>query len=159
VIFTYFDSLDVPLWHEEYSLLKNQIYLQSFQPNTSLLPTITFDPALPFAPPSQKLGSKLPYKCLETQTLDTLVITNSIDVDYVIEAIEDVRVPAGNFLNCIKLKISVKYSQNAQNPYFIGDQYWWFAPLVGPVKYDLPSAVGELVKAPKSRGLQFEPPG
>ena len=157
--FTYYDSLDVELWSEKYSLLKNQIFLQSFEPATKLLPTVTFEPALPFAPPSRKLGYKSSYECLETHTLDTLVTTNPVHIDYVVEAVEDVRVPAGTFLNCIKMKISIKYPQSVKRPYFIGDQYWWFAPLVGPVKYDLPSAVGELVELPKSRGLQFEPPG
>lgn len=156
VTFGYFDSLNVKLWQEKYSLLKGQLFLQSFEPETDLLPQVSFEPALPFAPFSKKVGESKPFECIETQILDTLITTTQIDVDYLIESIEDVRVPAGHFLNCIKVKINVRYPQTAKTPYFIGDQYWWFAPRLGPVKYDLPTAHGELIEMPDIKPWQTE---
>jgi hypothetical protein len=154
ITFSYFDSLDVPLWQEKYNYIKNQIFLQSFEPMTQLLPRVSFEPPLPFAPISQKVGQNLPYPCFETQVLDSLVTTTKLEIDYLIEAVEDVRVPAGHFLNCIKMKINVKYPQNTKRPYFNGDQYWWFAPRVGPIKYDLPTASGELIEMPDIKPWQ-----
>ncbi|MBN1466190.1 hypothetical protein JXA02_10530 [candidate division KSB1 bacterium] len=144
VTFAYYDSLATLLWQEKYSLLRSQIYLNSFEPAIRVLPSIYFEPPLPFAPISAKVGQKMSLKSIETQT-DTLVHTTEIKVEYVIEAIEDVRVPAGTFPNCIKMKINFLYPPTPYRPFFIGEQYWWFAPHVGPVKYDLPSARGELV--------------
>ncbi len=156
ITISYFDSLNVLLWQEKYSLLKDQIYMQSFEPTTKLLPHITFEPPLPFAPLSRKVGFKDTKESIETQTLDTLTTTTQINVDYAIEAIEDIRVPAGLFLDCVKMKINIKYPQTASRPYFIGDQYWWFAPLVGPIKFNLPTASGQLVEMPKIKNRQFE---
>ncbi len=156
VTFTYYDSLDVELWEEQYNLIKGQIYLHAYEPKTKLLPTVSFDPPLPFAPYSTKVGQSDNVECIETQVLDTLITTNQITVDYLIEAIEDVEVPAGHFLNCIRMKINVKYPQNSTRPFFIGDQYWWFAPRVGPVKYDLPTASGELIEMPNIKAWQTD---
>ena len=157
VTFAYYDTLSTILWKEEYTLLKNQIFLQSFEPSLSVLPTVTFEPALPFAPISGKVGQKQLIKSIETQT-DTLVHTTAIEVEYLIESIEDVKVPAGTFLDCIKMKINFLYPPTPYRPLFFGEQYWWFAPLIGPVKYDLPSAQGELVSMNVSRGRPLQPP-
>lgn len=149
-----YDSGNVLLWKEKYQHLKDQLYFESFEPNSSILPRVIFDPALPLAPFSSKPGHKIVLEGKETH-LDSIKSETQIVVTYEIENIEDVTVPAGTFRNCIKMKINVKYQQFAVKPFFIGDQYWWFAPMVGPVKYDLPSAYGELteLKLGKSRLL------
>lgn len=144
VTFSYFDTSDVLLWQESYRMRKNQLYWQTFTPNTPVLPKVSFDPPLPFAPVSAKEGQTLILESIETQSDSTKRMTK-IMVEYEIQAIEDVKVKAGTFLNCIKMKINVQYPQSVRRPFFIGEQYWWYAPTIGPVKYDLPSAVGELV--------------
>lgn len=146
ITFAYYDSSNVLLWHEKAALLKDQIYLQSFEPTTSVLPTVTFEPPRPLAPFSPRLGNKMTFECLESHTNDSTFNTTTVNVEYVIEAIEDVRVPAGKFLDCIKMKINIIYPRTAHKPLFIGEQYWWYAPHVGPVQYDLLSARGELVE-------------
>lgn len=152
VTMSYYDSSDALLWKEKYIHLKDQLYFKSFDPNTSILPQVLFDPALPLAPFSSKPGHKIMLEGKETH-LDSIPSETQIALTYEIESIEDVTVPAGTFRNCIKMKINVEYPQFALKPFFIGDQYWWFAPMVGPVKYDLPSAYGELaeLKLNKSR--------
>jgi len=158
VTFAYYDSLSTLLWNEQYNLIKNQIYLRSFEPRTKVLPSISFEPALPFAPISAKVGHKMQRESIETQTdSDSLEHTMAILVEYLVEAVEDVKVPAGTFLDCVKMKINIIYPPSPYRPYFIGEQYWWFAPLVGPVKYDLPSARGELVSMKVSRSRQLQP--
>ncbi len=152
---SYFDSTGIFLWKEKYILLKDQIYFESFEPHTTILPKVLFDPPLPLAPFSSKPGHKIILESKETHS-DSIKSESQILVTYEIEGVEDVSVPAGAFLNCIKMKVNVQYPQFALEPFFIGDQYWWFAPMVGPVKYDLPSAYGELseLKLSKSRLLQ-----
>ena len=152
VSMSFYDSTDVFLWLEKYIHLKDQLYFESFEPRTIILPKVLFDPALPLAPFSSKPGHKIILEGKETH-IDSVRSEMQILVTYEIEAIEDVIVPAGKFYNCIKMKINVEYTQFALRPFFIGEQYWWYAPMVGPVKYDLPSAYGELVevKLNKSR--------
>jgi hypothetical protein len=152
VSMSFYDSTDVFLWLEKYIHLKDQLYFESFEPQTIILPKVLFDPALPLAPFSSKPGHKISLEGKETH-VDSVRSEMQILVTYEIEAIEDVIVPAGEFHNCIKMKINVEYTQFALRPFFIGEQYWWYAPMVGPVKYDLPSAYGELaeVKLNKSR--------
>lgn len=156
VTLAYYDTLDVMVWQEKYNLIKNQIYLQSFEPRTNLLPQISFEPAIPFAPLSARVGQRTVLKSIEVQT-DSLRSSTEVQVEYTIEAIEDVTVPAGTFQKCIKMKIHVIYPQTAYRPYFIGEQYWWFAPSIGPVKYDLPSAYGELVETRVNRNRGARP--
>ncbi|MBN1560850.1 hypothetical protein EH223_02185 [candidate division KSB1 bacterium] len=144
VTFAYYDSLSTLLWKENYTLLQDQLYLNSFEPAMRVLPSISFEPPLPFAPIADKVGQKMVLKSIETQT-DSLVHTTEVQVEYLIEAIENIQTPAGAFLNCIKMKINIIYPPTSYRPFFIGEQYWWYAPQVGPVKYDLPSAKGELV--------------
>jgi len=145
VTMSVYDSLDVFLWKEKYIQIKDQLYLEAFEPGTFILPKVQFDPALPVAPFSAKPGHKIVLEGKETH-IDSVKNEMQILVTFEIESIEDVIVPAGTFRNCIKMKINIEYTQFTLEPFFIGEQYWWFAPLVGPVKYDLPSAYGELAE-------------
>lgn len=145
ITLTFFDSLDVALWSEKYHIVKDQLRWTSFEPATSLLPRVTFNPPLFAAPFSAEPGDTDSINSIETQT-DSVEITTTINVDYQIQTVEDVETPAGVFTNCIKLKINYIYPTSAQRPLFIGEHYWWFSPTAGPVKYDLPTAFGELVK-------------
>ena len=149
---SFYDSSNVFLWREKYLQFKDQLYFESFEPRTFILPKVLFDPALPVAPFSSKPEHKIVLEGKETH-IDSVTSEMQILVTYEIESIEDVVVPAGTFRNCIKMKINFEYTQFALRPFFIGEQYWWYAPMVGPVKFDLPSAYGELaeVKLNKSR--------
>ena len=150
VTMSYYDSNNVLLWKEHYLHAKDQLFFESFEPNTKILPRVLFDPALPLAPFSSKPGHKIVIEGKETN-IDSINSEMQIIVTYEIENVEDVTVPAGTFRNCIKMKINVEYPQFGLKPFFIGDQYWWFAPMVGPVKYDLPSAYGELAELKLSK--------
>ena len=145
ITLTFYDSLDVALWSEKYHVVKDQLRWLSFEPATSLLPRVTFNPPLYGAPFSKEPGDTDSISSIETQT-DSTETTTAITVDYQIQAVEDVETPAGKFPGCIKMKINFIYPTSALRPLFIGEHYWWFSPTAGPVKYDLPTAFGELVK-------------
>lgn len=157
VAMSFYDTTDVFLWREKYLYLKDQLYFESFEPHTTILPKVLFDPALPLAPFSSKLGNKIVLEGKETH-VDSVKSDMQILVTYEIEAIEDVLVPAGEFKNCIKMRINIEYTQFALRPFFIGEQFWWFAPMVGPVKYDLPSAYGELAEVKLNKSRLMPPP-
>ena len=71
-------------------------------------------------------------------TIGLLTINNQISLanfagSYTIEAIEEVTVPAGTFQNCIKVH------EIENTPGGIADFYVWYAPNVGPLKFDYPN--------------------
>lgn len=145
VTLSFVDSLQVVLWKEKYKIIKNQMRWYSFEPQSMFLPQVNFDPPLLFAPFSDESGELMRIVSIETQT-DTIKIENEVTVDYQIQNIEDVKTQAGIFPDCIKMKLTFTYPLSAQRPLFVGEHYWWFAPGIGPVKYDLPTAFGELVE-------------
>jgi len=66
-------------------------------------------------------------------TIGSQVTIASFQGSYTIEAIEDVTVPAGTFQNCIKMH------EIENTPGGLADFHVWYAPNVGPVKYDYPN--------------------
>ena len=145
ITLTFFDSLDAPLWSETYRTAKDQLRWLAFEPATALLPRVGFNPPLYGAPFSNEVGDMTTINTIETQ-FDSVETTTAITVDYQIAAIEDVVTPAGVFAGCLKVKIDFIYPPVAVRPLFIGDHYWWYAPNVGPIKYDLPTTHGDLLR-------------
>jgi hypothetical protein len=71
----------------------------------------------------------------------------SILVESVIEAVEDVRVTAGQFPACIKVRATVTYLDSVTSPFFSGDAVWWYAKGIGVVKSQMPEGGSELQRA------------
>lgn len=140
----YFDTLKIPLWHETHILQDSQIYWKTFEPNLKLFPDITFSPPLPYAPMSQRLEFSTNMMSTETQ-MDTLARRSQIRVEYHVNRIETIETPAATFKNCLRMKTNVTYMDVTASPVFAGEHIWWYAKDVGPIKYELPSAEGELL--------------
>ena len=66
-------------------------------------------------------------------TIGSQITIANFQGSYVIEAIEDVTVPAGTFQNCIKMH------EIENTPGGLADFHVWYAPEVGPIKYDYPN--------------------
>ncbi len=142
---TFYDSLGLPLWSETYRSHGGQIYWTAFSPQTTLLPQITFDPPLYAAPFSDVVGETRTIESVEHRVGPVEDGAVPISVEYHIMGLEDVQVPAGLYHRCIKMKVHFTYPDSIKRPYFVGDHYYWYAPDVGPVKYDLPTSYGELL--------------
>ena len=77
----------------------------------------------------------------EGSTLGTLTIKGespqnmivSFAGEYTIDKIEDVKTPAGNFKDCIKVH-EIEYTPDGKIDFYV-----WYAPDVGPVKYEYPN--------------------
>ncbi|MDZ7724930.1 MAG: hypothetical protein U5R06_19505 [candidate division KSB1 bacterium] len=141
----YYDTLDTALWSETHVLQDSQLYWKTFEPNLPLFPRIMFSPPLPYAPMSERMEFSTSMVFTETQT-DSATRRSQIRIDYNINRIETVITPAGTFHNCLRMKIAVTYLDVAASPVFAGEHVWWYARGVGPVKYELPSAEGELLE-------------
>jgi len=145
-IVVYFDSIGVPIWKEKHVKIDGKLYWATFSPQSPFVPEINFDPPLPSSPFSIKLGDKKTIESVETR-IDSTVTTAKINVEYEVESIENVELPIGLFPECIKLKMSISYPEEVEQPYMEGITYIWFARGIGPVSYIMPSGQGNLITA------------
>jgi hypothetical protein len=142
----YSDSLGVKAWEEEFIIREGNVYLRSYKSFTNLLPTVTFDPAIPITPISENRSEINVFTSTATH-YDSTRQTYLIRVEYEIEEIETVETPAGTFDNCIKQKMAIIYEETPKLPLFEETNHWWFAKNIGPVKYSSPTDEGILHNA------------
>ena len=145
-ILSYYDSTGIPVWQEKHIRKDKKIFWESFVPQVPFIPAITFNPPLPAAAFSDKLGDKKTVESVETRS-DSANTTANIVVDYEIVSIENVELPSGFFPECIKVRVTISYPDPVAQPYLAGTSYYWFARGVGPVSYILPSGQGGLMNA------------
>lgn len=142
----YFDSLGIPIWEERHSRIDGKLYWTHFSPQSMFIPEIRFNPPLPSSPLTDRLGDKKVIESVETR-IDSTTETVPITVEYEVESIETVELPCGIFPDCVKLRMTISYDEEIENPYMAGTTYIWFARGVGPVSYILPSGQSTLVRA------------
>ena len=145
-ILVYFDSTGIPIWQEKHVIIENKVFWKTFSPQIPFIPEINFEPPLPVAPFSDKLGDKKTVEAVEIR-VDTTQTRVNIIVDFEIVAIENVELPSGFFPKCVRLKMTIAYPGPVAEPYLAGTSYFWFARGVGPVSYILPSGQGGLLSA------------
>lgn len=142
----HYDSAGNVFWWEDFYRNGGNIFLKNIISGSPGFPSVHFEPALPFAPWSDVVGDTLLFSSGEIRD-DSVNTHTRVLVGYGIEAIEPVQTPAGNFDNCIKIKISYSTTDNSVSRIFDGDSFWWFAEDVGFVKYESPAGSGELLEA------------
>jgi hypothetical protein len=140
------DTLGSIFWTEKYVSKEGQIFWENFQSEIAYVPSISFDPPIEIAPISDQVGTN---KSVETKASqeDSTLIVRRIRVDYEIEAIEDVKVSAGAFGGCIRMRTNITYLDATDQPLLEGNNIWWFARGVGIVKYVTASGEGELISS------------
>lgn len=134
VTVAYKDSLGSTIWHEVLQIRDGRVFLKTYRPVTKLLPTVTFDPAIPITPVSQNRKEIEVFESVATH-YDSVATRYNIRVENEIEEIEEVETPAGPFSNCIRLKTTISYETGAKLPMLENATTWWFAQNFGPVKY------------------------
>ncbi|HPG41089.1 MAG TPA: hypothetical protein PLP19_17525 [bacterium] len=142
----YFDSLGIPIWEERHSRIDGRLYWTSFTPQSVFIPEIRFNPPLPSSPLSDRLGDKKVIESVETR-LDSTTETVPITVEYEVESIETVELPCGLFPDCVKMRMTISYTEDVEKPYMAGTSYIWYARGIGPVSYILPSGRSTLISA------------
>jgi len=143
---TYYDKTDKILFWQD--LLKNDrgIFWKNLVVRKKGQPPLSFEPALPFAPWSRVAGDTLLFSSAEIRG-DSANTHMHIQIEYEIMGTEIVTVPAGTFMDCIKLRMSFKSLYNGEKELLSGDRYLWFAHDVGIVRYAFPDGAGELLSA------------
>ncbi len=142
----YRDSSNAPLIREVYLKKAKNIWWKEFDASQLGWPRITFDPPIIASPFSGKAGQIHTHEGYEIRE-DARKTRLRIRVDCVMEGIEDVQVPAGSFLACLREKVTYTYIDSTDTPYLAGEARWWFARGVGAVKFQMPEGDGELLSA------------
>jgi hypothetical protein len=142
----YSDTLGAPSWEEEYVKKNNRIYLKSYKSFSKFIPTATFEPPIPITPISENRSEIEVFESTVTH-YDTAVASFKILVENVIEEIETIEAPAGQFDQCIRMKVTISYEDPPPLPLFAETSYWWFAKGIGPVKYSTATDEGIIQNA------------
>ena len=142
----YSDTLGAKTWEEVLVNRDNRIYLKSYKSFSGFLPTVTFEPVIPITPISENRSEIEVFESTVTH-YDTTVTSYKIRVENIIEEIETVESPAGQFTQCIRLRVSVTYEEPPTVPVFEETTYWWFAKNIGPVKYSTATDEGVIQNA------------
>jgi hypothetical protein len=143
---SFYDQKGKTAWTEEFVAKEGRVFLRSFNPAKPVMPSFSFFPPLPFTPVSNKMGDTEAFQISEYHA-DSSVVNLKVKVDYAIEGIEDLSVPAGNFKRCIKMRMTYSYLDTTSFKFMEGDSRWWYAKGVGMVKYQFMGGSGELLSA------------
>lgn len=143
---TYYDSTgEISKW-EDYLKDEAGVTLKNIVWNSSEIPSIHFEPALPFSPWSNVVGDTLLFSAVGIRG-DSANTHLPILVQYEVVATETISTTAGNFTDCIKIRMFLSTLNSGAAGRLDGESFWWFANDVGLVKYQSPEGSGELRKA------------
>jgi hypothetical protein len=139
----FYDTLGSPVWLETYLLDDDKVYWTSFQPKLKFMPGIVFNPPVQLSPISDKPGD---HKTVTVQEIwdDSLKTTQPVNVEYQVEEIEDIPLLSGQYVNCIRMRMSFIYLGDSKQTYFAGANTLWFSRGKGIVRFIMPSGYGTL---------------
>ena len=139
----FFDGSPDPRLRETFVVSDDQIYWKEF--NLPNLPLIRFDPPLPLLPPSSRPGDSLVVDSKE-QWVDSVGTSFAVRGVLSVVGVEDVRVPGGNFEDCIRVRQEILYEDRSIPHLFTWIEFW-YAKEIGWVKYASEAGSGELLSA------------
>ncbi|MBN2355742.1 hypothetical protein JXO59_06490 [candidate division KSB1 bacterium] len=139
-----YDSSETILCKETYLLKGKQIYWTSFQPDVATIPNIYFEPAIPIAPISDKIGETFSLHVFEKRDDGTGC---RVRVTGRIEDAGSQKTGIGTFADCIKMHLQYEYLDEACSRLLAGSTYYWYARDVGIIRFEMPSGEGELSSA------------
>jgi hypothetical protein len=139
----FYDTLGAPVWSETYLLDDDKVYWTSFQPRLPFMPGIGFNPPVQLSPISDKPGD---HKTVMVQEIldDSLKTATPVNVEYQVEEIEDIPLQSGQYVNCIRMRMSFVYLGDPKTTYFAGANTLWFSRGKGIVQFVMPSGYGIL---------------
>ena len=144
--FTYFDSIQNITGWNDFIKTDHSVGWKNIVSRGGKIPPLFFEPPLPFTPWSMTVGDTLLFSAAEIRG-DSLNSHLRIQEELEIISTAPVTTPAGEFYDCIELRMTFKPLYNNNEPLLRGNYYWWFAKDIGMVKYILPEGAGELLSA------------
>lgn len=140
------DSLGGVVWWDHLHKRDSHVTWIQFHSQIPLGPDLEFDPPLLLTPVSDQMGDSRSMTGIEYRS-DSTQASIPIRVDYRIDSIDHVTIPAGEFDHCIKWTLRFSYLEPVEDAYLEGEHVWWLAEDVGPVQYRLPGGQGVLLSA------------
>ncbi len=140
------DSLGEIVWHDHLHKTDSHVIWIQFHSRIPLGPDLEFDPPLLLTPVSDQIGDSRSVTGIEYRS-DSTQTSIPIRVEYRIDSIDHVTIPAGEFDHCIKWTLRYSYLEQVEHAYLEGEHTWWLAKDVGPVQYRLPGGQGVLLSA------------
>ena len=140
----YIDTLATSRVESVYIEKNKNVFWQALDPGLEGLPEFQFSPPLLQAPFSNKIGDRFCMQSVEIRT-DTSETRYRINVCYEIESVAPISVPAGEYTDCIQMRVNYSYIDIPEIPYLEGESRWWFVEHLGPVRFELNRVVGVLM--------------
>jgi hypothetical protein len=144
--FTYFDSTGKITGWNDFIRTDHSVGWKNIISRGGMVPALHFEPPLPFNPWSMTVGDTVLFSAAEIRG-DSLNSHLRIQTELEVISIAPVTTPAGEFTDCIGIRMSFKALYSNHKKLLNGNFYWWFAREVGLVKYILPEGTGELLHA------------
>jgi hypothetical protein len=144
--FTYYDTLGQIAFWRDFIKTDHSVGLKNIIWRKKSMASVHFEPPLPFVPWSDKIGDTLLFSSAEIHG-DSINTHLYLQVEYEIYGSNPIKTPAGNFNDCLEIRVTPKTLYEKNKNYLKGDSYFWFARNVGIVKYIIPEGAGELLEA------------
>ncbi len=144
--FTHYDSSGKIIYWKDFLKTDRTIGWKNIVFRRPSISDIQFEPTLPFLPWTEKVGDTILFSSAEIRD-DSLNTHLHLQIEYTTYGIATVNTPAGQFSDCIEIKMTHKTLYENDRNFLKGDSYWWFARNVGIVKYITPEGAGELRQA------------
>ncbi len=139
------DSLGNSIGWADYTKNETGIYLNNIIFSGQNMPSVFFQPALRFSPWTRLVGDTL-FQTTAEIWMDSANTHKSVSVEYEVLSIDTMVTLAGEFENCIRLRINYNSSEESRERLYGGESIWWFAQDIGIIKYKAFGETGELIK-------------
>jgi hypothetical protein len=149
---TFYDSSGLATGWADFVTTESGVDLKNLVPRSSIIPSVHFEPSLPFSPRSSLVGDTLLVAATEIRG-DSANSHLRIMVSYEVMAVGTLSVPAGDFADCIEIRMLYNTLNGCPYKPFDGESHWWFAKDVGLVKYSLPADSGRLLESRRGKRI------
>lgn len=141
----FYDSLGNTVGWADCTKNETGVYLNNIIFSDKNMPSAFFQPALRFSPWTRLVGDTL-FQTTAEIWIDPANTHRGVNVEYEILAVDTIVTLAGEFENCIRMRINYNGSEESREKLYGGESTWWFAQDIGIVKYKAFGKTGELIR-------------
>jgi hypothetical protein len=136
-----FDQDGKPLSKEVYLKKEGKAFWKGFDGGGMNIPIFKFEPPILASPFSNKVGEKYSAEGTEIRQ-DGSRLRFQLNAE--VMAVEEVKVPAGTFKDCLKIKSAYQYLDTTSSPLISGEASRWYAKGVGIVKIQMTNSANQV---------------
>jgi len=142
----FLDSTGNLVKREDVVIADDGVRLKSIFTLSDKIPTINFEPPLPYSPWTNLVGDTLLFNTVEIRS-DSINSHLRVIVKFEVLSTDTLKMASGEFGNCIKLKMIYRTIDETESKFLDGVSYFWYVRDIGIVKYATPTISGELLQA------------